>query len=445
VFIVAAEGGGAYAAVQTAVFLARLFDQCPALGHHVFAVSGVSGGSVGAAAFAGVVTKLMDNPPVKDNERCRPTGFPVPPGKLESAARRLLEKDHLAPVVSVALFPDFIQRFLPFAVNSFDRARALESSLAQSWPTGTANPFKESIRATWSAGGHSPMLLLNTVSVERGAQFAIAPIESPVPFAEDSQARVKSFFAQGGYGGTVPSTYDVTLGTAAGLSARFPGISPPGRHENRDHPDGWGEGVTLSDNFVDGGYVDNSGVEVAHNTISLLQWFIDNGRPSSTSQAFTALSAPTQPIEFHLVAIGGESKLTSHWYYTNSWTTGFLAPLVALLNARSTRASTAVEAARNAEFDFMQVSLPWNFVRPPLGWKLNPSTIDLISASIGHADICVPIDMTSTDSFGEKVNEVVRALNPELPNQDMIGHMFEFHGILRHNHCIARRIVDLVR
>lgn len=445
VFIVAAEGGGAYAAVQTGVFLARLFDQCPALAHHVFAVSGVSGGSVGAAAFAGAATKLMEAPPLAGNERCRPAGLPAPIGKLESAARLVLGKDHLAPVVAVALFPDFIQRFLPFAVDSFDRARALESSLAQSWPTGSANPFKESIRATWDAGGRSPLLLLNTVSVERGSQLAIAPIESPRPFNEDSLARFRSFFSQHGDDGTVPSSYDVTLGTAAGLSARFPGISPPGRHENRDHPDEWGEGVTLSDNFVDGGYVDNSGVEVAHNTIALLQWFIDKGRPSSTSQQFKTLAAPKQRIEFHLIAIGGESKFTSHWSYTQSWTTGLMAPLVALLNSRSTRASTAREAASHAEFDFMQVSLPWNFVKPPLGWKLNASTIDLITASIGHADLCDPIDMTSTDSFSDRVNEVVRALDPNLPKHNMVSHMFEFHGIIRHNHCTARKIVDLVR
>ena len=51
VYLVAAQGGGMYAAYQTAVFLARLQDNCPAFRNHLFAISSVSGGSVGAATF----------------------------------------------------------------------------------------------------------------------------------------------------------------------------------------------------------------------------------------------------------------------------------------------------------------------------------------------------------------------------------------------------------
>ncbi len=51
VYLVAAQGGGMYAAYQTAIFLARLQDNCPAFRNHLFAISSVSGGSVGAATF----------------------------------------------------------------------------------------------------------------------------------------------------------------------------------------------------------------------------------------------------------------------------------------------------------------------------------------------------------------------------------------------------------
>jgi hypothetical protein len=47
VYIVAARGGGLYAAYHTAKFLARLQDQCPSFAQHSFAISGVSGGSLG--------------------------------------------------------------------------------------------------------------------------------------------------------------------------------------------------------------------------------------------------------------------------------------------------------------------------------------------------------------------------------------------------------------
>ena len=49
VYIVAAQGGGMYAAYQTAIILSRLQDNCPAFRNHLFAISAVSGGSVGSA------------------------------------------------------------------------------------------------------------------------------------------------------------------------------------------------------------------------------------------------------------------------------------------------------------------------------------------------------------------------------------------------------------
>ncbi|MFX7866411.1 hypothetical protein ABTK37_20655, partial [Acinetobacter baumannii] len=50
-YVVAAEGGGIYAATHAASFLAEIQDMCPGFSHHLFAISGVSGGSVGAAVF----------------------------------------------------------------------------------------------------------------------------------------------------------------------------------------------------------------------------------------------------------------------------------------------------------------------------------------------------------------------------------------------------------
>ena len=61
VYIVAARGGGLYAAYHTAKFLARLQDQCPNFAQHTFAISGVSGGSLGGAVFA-ALTKALKAP-----------------------------------------------------------------------------------------------------------------------------------------------------------------------------------------------------------------------------------------------------------------------------------------------------------------------------------------------------------------------------------------------
>src|SRR5262249_39717770 len=52
VYIVAAEGGGMYAGYHVASFLGRMQDFCPNFAEHTFAVSSVSGGSLGAGVFA---------------------------------------------------------------------------------------------------------------------------------------------------------------------------------------------------------------------------------------------------------------------------------------------------------------------------------------------------------------------------------------------------------
>ncbi len=61
VFIVAAAGGGAFSAHYTATFLARMQDSCPNFAQHVFAISGVSGGSIGASLFAGLAKLKAKN------------------------------------------------------------------------------------------------------------------------------------------------------------------------------------------------------------------------------------------------------------------------------------------------------------------------------------------------------------------------------------------------
>ena len=59
IFVVAAQGGGYYAAYHSALFLARVADRCPNFGQHVFAISSVSGGSLGAAVFTEALRHRM--------------------------------------------------------------------------------------------------------------------------------------------------------------------------------------------------------------------------------------------------------------------------------------------------------------------------------------------------------------------------------------------------
>jgi len=76
VHVVAVEGGGLYAAYHVASFLAHLQDECPQFAQHTFAISSVSGGSLGGAVFAALANEKANNEawqPCKPEARDRAT------------------------------------------------------------------------------------------------------------------------------------------------------------------------------------------------------------------------------------------------------------------------------------------------------------------------------------------------------------------------------------
>lgn len=240
--IVAAEGGGIRAAMWPAIVLGTLQDRSirdprrqnrADFASHVFAISGVSGGSVGAAVFAAVSADYRES------------------GKVREYGARICGQDHLAPTLGGLLYPDALQRFLPFSIfndraSYFERSWETASILPPNQPAKTtrlAQPFTE----LWSDAGSSwrPALFLNTTMVENGKRAIVSNL--PVRTsgggqfidAHDLHAHLRKF----GPGAGV--WQDVTLSTAAHASARFPLVSPPGRL-----PSGF--------RVVDGGYFENS-------------------------------------------------------------------------------------------------------------------------------------------------------------------------------------------
>lgn len=248
VYIVSAEGGGIYAALHAAATLGRLQDSCPRFAQHLFAISGVSGGSVGSALFAAAASRSARNEKDLGCEPLTRNG-----GDFQTLAAEFFENDFLTPVVLGALFPDFLQLFLPFPVGPFDRARLLErgfeAAWARSFPPPAPNPFEQSFRGLWKPDKAIPALVLNTTSTMMGGREFIAP------FKVEFETLVLAPQSQNFVGAEI----DLRLSTAAGLSARFPWVTPP---------------ATLGKYKVqvaDGGYFENSGAETAHNIVQELQ------------------------------------------------------------------------------------------------------------------------------------------------------------------------------
>jgi hypothetical protein len=260
VYIVAAEGGGMYAAYHLASFLARVQDNCAHFAQHMFAISSVSGGSLGAAVFTALAQELLEGQTGHfGKQRCAESLRPMRTGEMSGRVGGYFTADFLSPLVAATLFPDMLQRLIPYPVRTLDRARALEAAFAAAWK-GDRNPFDRPLRELASG----PALFLNTTSIETGSRVTISNLHferMPTTVHLATQLCHKT-----------PKSIEISVGAAVSLSARFPWLTPTGwlekgfSSECDDSPIGERAADGPARNrlyLADGGYFENSGLETA--------------------------------------------------------------------------------------------------------------------------------------------------------------------------------------
>jgi hypothetical protein len=244
--IVATAGGGIRAAYWTATILERLEKDLSKVPGHaneslmrnlLFAVSGVSGGSVGAAAYAAAVHEheFFDT-------AVEPTNY--------------LKEDFLAPGLASLIFIDGPSNMLP-DFGQIDRGKALElgfelASQTEHDKEGLAAhkflSFFPAIGAGKTPYSWRPALLLNATHQETGRRLITSHIKIERDIFIDS------------YDALQVLNSDVRLSTAAHNSARFTYVSPAGSLINA-------ESATESQHnrgyIIDGGYFENYGAQTA--------------------------------------------------------------------------------------------------------------------------------------------------------------------------------------
>jgi hypothetical protein len=390
VYVFTAEGGGIYAAYQTSTFLTSLQDLCPRFAHHVFAISAVSGGSVGAGIYSGLVKKIKnDDKRFDEGKGCDARdvgGF-----FYTDAAEDILRDDFLSPVLASFLFPDLLQRFLFFPVPFFDRARALEKSLEDSWEARTSyyrdkfpsdwvdagNPLQEGFFSYWDSQSDVPALFINTTEVTTGRGRVIKPLQ--IKSTQFTSFPIPVQTAKSTSSGEMP------LSSSVILSARFPWITPAGWFRNIEQP-GSALGATSVKNekvyLVDGGYVDNSGVITALRVIEEVEAAIHQMQ-----------TAPKIQINLIVLTTGGFS-------HPSSTVGDYFSPYETLLSTRHARGRIAIEQAeqflnekRATQSDAMTSPLEKMELRGfgyplPLGWRLSPITRLLVLGENGDASKC---------------------------------------------------------
>ena len=362
--VVATAGGGLRAAYWTATVLGALQDRAAGFKQQLFAVSGVSGGSVGAAVF---VTLVSGQVSLSDRPACESAGRSI--GRVECDAQAVLSQDFLAPAAAALLFPDLMQRFLPLGFP--DRARALEQAFEAAWPRAgfVEDPWASlGFRALWSDERFVPGLLLNSTHVETGKRVIASNL--------DISGEAKVFRDAYDLYALLPANAELRSSTAAHNSARFTYLSPAGTLADGTH-------------LVDGGYFENFGAVTAREVLAAAVARMGSGiRPIalliSNDPGLGERDLPLEPPQPPRGAKGQSAAAETQ------------SPLRALLATRDARGLLAAAELRAFveqnggeyyQFRLCEDAGP----APALGWVLSAESEDLmrkalVSSACGNAD-----------------------------------------------------------
>jgi len=394
IILVAAAGGGLRAAYWTATTLSAIQDSNPAFANHVFAMSGVSGGSLGVALFDALV---HDGGAHIDQLRCATEQDSIGPIKLPGpysrCSRRFLRDDFLAPVLAKMVAPDLAQRFLPFPVSAADRSTALEESWEASYDSTTTQQTFANGVVPFAKDTTIPLLLLNATHVETGKRYMAGTVTSDSVLLDtrDVLTLLKS---------------DIRLSSAVHNSARFTFVSPAGHLDRGDSLE--------RGRVVDGGYFENSGlvtlrevygkIREKYPLVRVVAVYLCNDpvacrdEPDTTEHTDGSGQAQAQSqtaARDALVKAIDDSVSRTH----NSWANELLAPVRAVLDARDARGELALAQMRHdLDSNFIQLNVCGQLTRgdsserakrahdrvvsPPLGWSLSRLASNWMDASM---------------------------------------------------------------
>jgi hypothetical protein len=296
----------------------------------------------------------------------------------------LLNKDFLAADLAKMAFADLLQRFVPFPINGFDRARSLEDAWAAAWKdefhTDVLNESIDELYAD-AANAHVilPHLFLNGTAVETGQRIITSDLAIRSRVKATGRTPSNGNFLDAIVASDKLSNAPIRLSTAAHQSARFTYFSPAGRFPDGTH-------------VVDGGYFENSGASTLMDALRAVQWRIQTNHWTDVEPRIILIS--NEPIP--------QSSVTTNWMskfpgdVLGRLMRETLSPIRALLNTRNARGNYAMEQALDYnwtgkniyEFDLYQRKEGERLgqceepAELPLGWTLSSCAINEMDAQL---------------------------------------------------------------
>jgi hypothetical protein len=365
--IAVAEGGGIRAAYWTSAILHLLGEPIHELHFedHLFAISSVSGSSLGAAVYAGLQKDLHDDP-----------------GRRAKAST-ILRRRFLAPMVGKLVTGDFAQWFWPLPIERFDRSPALEDGFANAYADMAGRKYRDGAGRAIGAMSlpigvfrgndetYVPELFFNSTSVRSGRRVITSTARWLPEPSNDIDPIDFHQFVHG----------DVGVARAAHNSARFPGISAAGalRDEN---------GRYLG-HLVDGGYFENTGADTAFDLIEALR------------------QSGNDDVRFVVIAIANSPRLDDE--RSASWRRAHilgevLGPFRALFNTRDARGLLATyrlqqlvnRPGERNYFEFRPCFEGGRTREAPLGWQLSDETVARLEEHLTKACVVTEIGALRT-------------------------------------------------
>lgn len=333
--VLAVSGGGILSAAWSTLILGRLAARYPRFASSIRLASAVSGGAVGMAYW------------MEGWRNCAASPSPLPNLSTEEAAA-IHERAATSSLEATSwglAFPDLWRAVLP-QFPRFDRGWAIE----QAWEEALGT--RPSTLRNWLdpvAEGRAPAFAFNSTIVESGERFQFSPIRTADRDPQAGNRFTRTFLRQFPHG-------DVSLFTAARLSAAFPYVGPNARARYLD------DDHTLPPprqyHFADGGFFDNFGMPTA------LEWIDtilerraqllepDGPRPEDWVDRFEKWQKLSRVLLVQLrpFHVSRETPPPFHSAGISGWVNATFGPLRTLVNIW---ASTQT-ARGDAEFDLLR-------------------------------------------------------------------------------------------
>ncbi|MBV7532818.1 hypothetical protein [Chitinophaga sp. sic0106] len=309
----------------------------------VYAYSGVSGGALGLSFFNAIAYMTP--------------GFKRREDSLSILTRTFFTQDYLSPVIGKMFYGDFINLFLPFHIQYFDRAIALEESwehgFMETVTSSSTDIFSEDFLSLYPQSHKYPAMFINTTEVESGLPCWLTNVRPDSSMALWQRRDLLAKKIKGG----------INYSTMVNFSSRFPLFSPAANLRQNSN---------MKLHYVDGGYAENTGSGTMLEVLQALKRKSTYFKRDEVVPFVIVLKFSDEKADnFENINLGNE----------------IMEVLLGINNARSGRSTMALtQLERYTERDlkgrFIALSLEKTGSQVPLNWVLSGTSIQNLQSDI---------------------------------------------------------------